>query len=115
MKTAIVIGATGLVGSELTRLLINDSRYERVKIFVRKPTGITSDKLEEHIVDFGEPDKWKRFVTGDVLYSALGTTLRAAGSKDEQYKVDYTYQYRFAKIAAANGVSAYVLISAAGS
>ena len=114
-KKAIVIGATGLVGSKLVGLLLADSRFENVKVFVRKSTGLYNDKLEEHVVNFDEPDTWKKLVTGDVLYSAMGTTLKAAGGKDAQYKVDYTYQYQTAKIAAANNVQTYVLVSAAGS
>ena len=114
MKTAIVIGATGLVGRRLVQMLLHDDRFVLVKIFVRRSAGIANDKLEEHIVDFDAPDEWKHLVTGDVLYSAMGTTLHNAGSKAAQYKVDYTYQYRIAKIAAANDVSEYVLVSAAG-
>jgi uncharacterized protein YbjT (DUF2867 family) len=53
-------------------------------------------------------------VQGDVLFSALGTTLKQAGSKENQYKIDYTYQYQFAAIAAENGVPVYVLVSSAG-
>jgi uncharacterized protein YbjT (DUF2867 family) len=114
MKIAIVIGATGLVGRELVGFLLRDTRFEKVKIFVRRSANITSKKLEEHIIDFDEPDSWKKLVTGDVLYSAMGTTLRAAGSKESQYKIDYTFQYHFAKIAAASQVQQYVLVSAAG-
>jgi uncharacterized protein YbjT (DUF2867 family) len=115
MKTAIVIGATGLVGKNLVQLLLWDTRFEKVKVFTRKPTGLKNDILEEHIVDFDQPATFKKLVTGDVLYSAMGTTLKAAGSKEAQYKIDYTYQYQVAKMAAANGVAEYVLISAAGS
>ena len=115
MKTAIVIGATGLVGSALVDLLLKDTRFEKVKVFVRRSINNANPKLEEHIVNFDEPDKWKKLVTGDVLYSAMGTTLREAGSKDAQYTIDYTYQYRVAKIAVANNVPEYVLISSAGS
>jgi len=115
MRSVIVIGATGMVGRQLVQALIKDTRFDSVKVFARKPTGISNAKLQENIVDFDKPDTWKKKVTGDVLYSAMGTTLRAAGSKEAQYKVDYTYQYQTAKIAAANGVRTYVLISAAGS
>lgn len=114
-KTAIVIGATGLVGKELTQLLLRDSRFDKVKTLVRRSAGAAGEKLEEHIVDFDNPDTWKKLVTGDVLYSALGTTLRTAGSKEAQYKIDYTFQYQVAKIAAANDVKEYVLVSAANS
>ena len=115
MKTAIVIGATGLVGLELVHLLLKDSRFEKVKIFVRRATGISNAKLDEHIVNFDEIDNWRKKLTGDVLYSAMGTTLKVAGSKEAQYKIDYTYQYQAAKFAAANNVPEYVLVSAAGS
>lgn len=115
MRTAIVIGATGLVGMQLVKLLLRDTRFENVKIFVRRSSGVVHGKLEEHVVDFDDIDSWKKQLTGDVLYSALGSTLRKAGSKEEQYKIDYTYQYKIAKIAANNDVKEYVLISAAGS
>ena len=115
MRTANVIGATGLVGGKLVNQLLHDTRFEKVRVFVRRSTGINNSKLEEHIVDFDAPDKWKKLVTGDVLYSAMGTTLKTAGSKDAQYKIDYTYQYQAAKNAAVNNVKEYVLISAAGS
>jgi uncharacterized protein YbjT (DUF2867 family) len=114
MKTAIVIGATGLVGSRLVDKLLKDSRFDKVKVLVRNSTGIANPKLEEHIVDFDRPETWKKIVAGDVLYSAMGTTLKTAGSKDAQYKIDYTYQHLVAKSAAANNVAKYVLISAAG-
>jgi uncharacterized protein YbjT (DUF2867 family) len=96
-------------------MLLRDTRFEKVKVFVRRGSGITNEKLEEHIVDFDNLDDWKKLIVGDVLYSALGTTLRQAGSKDEQYKIDYTYQYKAAKAAAHNDVKEYVLISAAAS
>jgi uncharacterized protein YbjT (DUF2867 family) len=112
-KTALVIGATGLVGSRLLQQLLTDNSFTQVKIFVRRSTGIVHQKLQENIIDFDRIETVKNHITGDVLFSCLGTTLKQAGSKDAQYKVDYTYQYRFAQFAAENGVPAYVLISSA--
>lgn len=114
MKTAIVIGASGLVGSYITLKLLDDGRYDKVKVFVRNSLDISHLKLEEHIIDFDKIEIWKEFLTGDELYSALGTTIKKAGSKEVQYKVDYTYQYDVAKVAAENGVKKYLLVSSAG-
>ncbi|GAB3294270.1 Rossmann-fold NAD(P)-binding domain-containing protein [Hymenobacter tenuis] len=114
MRTALLIGATGLVGDLLLQQLLLDSRFDRLKVFVRRPTGYQNPKLEEHVVDFDQPESWSNLLTGDVLFSSLGTTLRQAGSQEAQYKVDHTYQYRTAQAAARNGVPTYVLVSSAG-
>lgn len=114
MKTALVIGATGLVGAELTNLLLADDRFEKVTVFVRRTTGNVHPKLNEQIVNFDAIANWKAQLTGDALFSTLGTTLKQAGSKETQYKIDFTYQYEVAKAAAKNGVQQYVLVSSAG-
>ncbi|MCP4575391.1 MAG: NADH-quinone oxidoreductase subunit F [Deltaproteobacteria bacterium] len=113
-KTAIVIGATGLGGKQLTILLSDHERYEHVKVFVRRSVGFQHPKLEEHIVDFGQIETWKDRITGDELFSAMGTTIKKAGSKEAQYKVDFTYQYETAKAASENGVEKYLLVSSPG-
>jgi uncharacterized protein YbjT (DUF2867 family) len=110
-KTAIIIGATGLVGNQLLHKLLLDTTFSRVKIFVRQSTAITHEKLQEKIIDFRNIEKVKHEITGDVLFSCLGSTLKQAGSKAAQYEVDYTYQYQFAQFAGENGVDAYLLVS----
>jgi uncharacterized protein YbjT (DUF2867 family) len=114
MKTAIVIGATGLVGSLVTQKLLEDNRYEKVKVFVRRSLHLKHPKLEEHLISFNKIEIWKEYLTGDELYSALGTTIKKAGSKDAQYSIDFTYQYEVAKSASLNGVEKYLLVSSAG-
>ncbi len=114
MKTALVIGTTGLVGRRLVEQLLNDLAFEKVVVFARRSGGFQSTKLQEHIIDFDHPELWQHLVKGDVLFSALGTTLAKAGSKQAQYKVDYTFQYQFASAAAHNSVPVYVLVSSAG-
>ncbi|RSK44729.1 Rossmann-fold NAD(P)-binding domain-containing protein [Hymenobacter perfusus] len=113
MYSALLIGATGLVGDYLLRQLLLDDRFTSLKVFTRRPTGYQNPKLEEHLVDFDQPRGWNHLLTGDVLFSSLGTTLRQAGGQKAQYKVDYTYQFQAAQAAAENGVPTYVLISAA--
>lgn len=111
---AIVLGATGLVGTELVDQLLEDDDYESITVLVRRSTGITNIKLNEVIVNFDNPESWKKEVSGDVLFSCMGTTIKTAGSKEAQYKVDFTYQYEAAAAAIANGVKTYVLVSSAG-
>lgn len=111
---AVVAGATGLVGSRLMNQLLDDIRFERVHILVRRQTGIKHPRLSEHVIDFGKPKQWANLVKGDVVFSALGTTLKKAGSKENQYLVDFTYQYELARAAFGNGVPAFVLVSSAG-
>jgi len=113
MKT-LVIGATGAVGKDLVQLLIDDSSVERVDIFVRREVKISAAKLVVHVIDFDHPETWASQLQGDVLFSCLGTTIKAAGSQENQWKVDYTYQYEAAKAAKANGVKTYVLVSSVG-
>ncbi|WBO86229.1 NAD(P)H-binding protein [Hymenobacter yonginensis] len=114
MLTALLIGATGLVGDYTLRQLLSDTRFDRIKVFTRRPTGYHNpERLEEHLVDFDQPQQWQHLLTGDVLFSALGTTLGQAGSTAGQYKVDYTYQFQTAEAAAQNGVATYVLVSSA--
>ena len=114
MNTAIVLGATGMVGSALLNQLLQDGRFSVVKVFVRRSTGIIHPKLQEYLINFDRPVEWKQYVQGDVLFSALGTTFRKAGSKSKQYKIDHTYQYQFALAASENHVPVYVLVSSYG-
>ena len=108
---ALVLGATGATGKDLLHLLLKDHSIKQVDIFVRRNPGVEHEKLNTHIIDFDKPDHWKHLVKGDVLFSCLGTTRKAAGGKEGQKKVDYHYQLEFAKAAKENNVPAYVLVS----
>ena len=111
---ALVIGATGAVGKDLVDMLLKDDSFESVSVFVRRPLGFENPKLTVHVIDFDHPERWRPLLQGDVLFSCLGTTIKAAGSQDAQWKVDYTYQYEAAKAARENGVETYALVSAIG-
>ena len=111
---ALVLGATGATGRELVKLLLNSSDFSKVSVFVRRAISIKHEKLTVHKVDFSRLNNYKDLVNGDIFFSALGTTRKDAGSKKEQYLVDYTYQYEFAKMASENKVSHYSLVSSVG-
>ena len=112
MTTAVIIGGTGLVGGHLLSQLLEDSRFTKVVSLGRRPSGKSHPKLEEHTVDFDDAQSWSGLVKGDVAFSALGTTIKQAGTKQAQWKIDHDYPLAFAKAAAANGVRSYVLCSA---
>lgn len=114
MKTAIVLGASGLVGNELVHQLLTTNEFGRIKIFVRRTLNISHPKLEEHIIDFDNLSAWKKDLVGDTLFSCMGTTLKTAGSKEKQYIVDYTYPYQCIEAAIQNGTKQIVLVSSLG-
>ena len=111
---ALIIGATGATVKDLVQKLIQDQDFEEIHAFVRKLVTSTSDKVKFHVVDFDQPEEWNDLVQGDVAFSCLGTTLKDAGSKEAQRKVDFDYQLQFAKTAKENGVEDFVLVSAYG-
>ena len=111
---ALIIGATGATGRELVQLLLKDDDFHQVSIFVRNAPAIKHEKIKINVIEFKELEKYKDIIKGDVLFSALGTTKKDAGGKDQQYEIDYTYQYKFAKIAAENGVGQLSLVSSVG-
>lgn len=111
---AIIIGATGAVGRDLLEQLLASEQYERVDAFVRRELKLQHDKLHVHVIDFDKPDEWRHEVQGDALFSCLGTTLKQAGGKQPQWRVDHDYQLAFARAAADNGVGEYALCSSMG-
>ncbi|MBL7794904.1 MAG: NAD(P)H-binding protein [Saprospiraceae bacterium] len=112
MKTALLLGATGLVGKCLLDQLLDDPRYGTVVALVRRQLDRNHPKLRQEILDFDHPDP--ALLRGDDLFCALGTTLSKAGSKEAQYRIDCTYPYEIGKIARANGVRQYLLVSSVG-
>ena len=111
---ALIIGATGATGKDLVKSLLQDAFYSEVVIFVRRTCGIAHPNLKEIITNFDKPEEVAQFINGDVLFSCLGTTLKAAGSKGKQWHVDYEIPLQFAETAKRNGVSHMVLLSAYG-
>ena len=114
MKT-IVIGATGATGKSLLPLLATSSEVESIDCFGRRHPDFTHQKLNSHQIDFSHPDDWCEEVQGDVLFACLGTTLKAAGSKEAQWAIDYEANLEFAKAARQNGVNTLVSASGANS
>lgn len=112
MRTALVIGATGLVGSHLVKVLAENKRYDKVKLLLRRPLGLKHPKIEECVFDFDKPDESE--VAADDIFCAIGTTLKKAGSKEKQQLIDCTYPLRIAEIGAKKGAKQFILVSSLG-
>ena len=111
---ALIIGATGATGKDLVDVLLEDPDYQEVVTFVRRPSGRTHRKLLEIVTDFDALEEKLDRIQGDVWFSCLGTTMKAAGSKERQWHIDYEIPAKFAEIARRNGVSTAVVVSAYG-
>ena len=114
--TAILAGATGLVGGECLRQLLASPRYERVIVVTRRELGAAArhDKLREVVVEFDRLGDAKARLRGDHVFCALGTTIRKAGSQAKFRAVDYEYPLRLARLALQNGARHFSVVSALG-
>lgn len=113
-KTALLIGATGLVGRQLLPQLLEHPAYGKVKVFVRRPLELEHERLEERLTDFGDLASQREHFRGDDLFSALGTTIAKAGSKEAFYKIDHDYNLEAARLAKENGAAQMLLVSSVG-
>lgn len=111
-KTALLAGATGLTGAALLEQLLAHPAYDTVVVLVRRELPIQHPKLRQIKFDFDHPNP--DVLRGDDFYCALGTTLAKAGSKEAQYKIDCTYPSELGRLARANGVQRYLLVSSVG-
>ncbi len=112
MRTAILIGATGLTGNHCLNILLNDDEYQSVTVLTRRSLDIRHDKLIQHIVDFNRLEASSHLIKADDIFCCLGTTIKAAGSKQAFRKVDVEYPSTIAKIASKNGCGQFLVISA---
>jgi uncharacterized protein YbjT (DUF2867 family) len=113
-KTAILLGATGATGAELLSLLLADERYTTVKLFSRTPATIQHPKIQEHVIDMFELEKHATDFTGDDVFCCIGTTKAQTPDQGTYYKIDYGIPATAAKLAKANGIPTFIVISAIG-
>ena len=113
-RSALLFGASGLIGGHLLRLLVDDEAYDQVTVPVRKPLSFRHPKLLELVVDFDHLDKQRDAIRGHDVFSCLGTTIRVAKSQAAFRNVDFTYVVQAASIAAMNGARQFLLVSSLG-
>jgi len=114
MKTAIIIGATGLTGScVLEKLLANES-YSKVKLFSRKASGVEHSKIEEHLVDLLKLETYKTDFIADEVYCCIGTTKKKTPNQAQYRDIDYGIPVAAAKLCKENGIEVIAVVSAIG-
>jgi uncharacterized protein YbjT (DUF2867 family) len=112
MKTALIIGASGMIGKELTRAILESNEYEKLTLLLRSPLTIRNPKLEQHIYDFDQPKPEK--IMADHIFCCLGSTIKKAGSKERFYQIDHDYALTTARMALLNHASLFSLVSSMG-
>mgnify|MGYP001268982138 CR=1 FL=1 len=114
MKTALIAGASGLVGSELLSLLVESNEYQTIHVVARRPGEVKHPKIVEHIIDFSQLDTIQVGERIDDAFCALGTTIKKAGSRELFERVDFKYIVDFALKSRMLGAKHFLLVSAMG-
>lgn len=114
MKSAIVLGATGLTGGYLLNILLNDPKYDKVKVFSRSSVGFTHPKLEEHLVDLLKPEVFKDQFEADEVFCCIGTTKSKTPDKETYKKIDFGIPVTAAKFCREKNINTFLVISALG-
>lgn len=113
-QRTILVGASGLIGSFCLTRLLEEDEVKRVVVLTRRPLERSHAKLVEHLTQFDRLTEHSALFEVDTVFCCLGTTLKAAGSRDAFEKVDYGYVKKVAELAAERNVRQFLLISAIG-
>ncbi|WP_033017670.1 oxidoreductase [Geobacillus sp. FSL W8-0032] len=113
-RTALLLGASGLVGGEVLKLLLQSDVYRQVTVLVRTPLPIKHEKLQQVVADFAQLESYERYFAVDDVFCCLGTTRKKAKTKQRFIQVDYEYTLRAAALAEKRRVKSFLTISSVG-
>ena len=111
MKTALLFGASGLVGSHLLNQLISNNNYSKIKLFVRSTIEIDDPKIEIIETDFNNLENHREDIKGDDCFFCIGTTKKNSPDKNEYKRVELEVPKQIAQIAKSNFVNSFVFVS----
>ena len=111
MKTALLFGSSGLVGGHLLNQLINDNKYSKIKLFIRKDPEISDPKVEVIKTNFNNLQNHKEDIKGDDCFFCIGTTKQNSPDKNEYRRVELDMPKEIAQIAKLNSVNSFVFVS----
>ena len=114
MKTALIFGSSGLIGSCLLDLIVNDNNYSKIRLFVRSESANTSSKIEIIKTDFNNLKNHKDSIVGDVCFFCIGTTKKNTPDKNEYINIEYNLPVEVATIAKSNSVNNFIYVSSIG-
>jgi uncharacterized protein YbjT (DUF2867 family) len=113
-RTALIAGASGLIGGHCLTLLLENENYSNVISIGRRALDITHSKLEQHVVDFNKLENYEDLFKVNDVFCCLGTTIKTAGSKEKFRLVDYVFPIKMAQLAQSNDVEVYSIVTAMG-
>ncbi|RRN77894.1 nucleoside-diphosphate sugar epimerase [Pseudoxanthomonas sp. SGD-10] len=111
---AIILGASGLIGSQLLDILIESPFYTEIVVLVRKPLDFRHPKVTQHVTDFKNLDELAPLITGRVIFSCLGSTKAKTPNKEDYTYVDKVIPEKIALLGNKNNVEQFHLVSALG-
>jgi uncharacterized protein YbjT (DUF2867 family) len=114
MKTALLFGATGFIGSYLLEELLNSSDYDRVTAITRKPIQTKHPKLANVIGDYSSLPAIKEKLKADDVFIVIGTTKANTPDKKLYYQIDHDYPVLAAKLAKENGAKSVFIVTSVG-
>ena len=115
MKTALIFGSSGLIGNNLVKIILQNNKYDQIKLFVRSEKENNNPKLEIIKTDFNNLEKHKNSIVGDDCFFCIGTTRKNTPNKNEYIKVEYNLPVAVAKMAKSNSVNHFIYVSSLGS
>ena len=111
MKTALLFGASGLVGNHLLNQLISNNNYSKIKLFARSTINVSDPRIEIIQTDFNNLENHKEDIIGDDCFFCIGTTKKNSPDKNEYKRVELEVPKQIAQIAKSNSVNSFVFIS----
>lgn len=113
-RKAIIAGASGLIGSELLKIILNEPAYDSVITLTRKQLDLVHPKLTQLNIDFDRLGEFASDITGDAIFSCLGTTNQITPDRKRYYHIDHDYPLHLGRMAVENGISHFHLVSSIG-
>ena len=114
MKTALIAGGTGLIGSALIRLLLDSPRYREVKAITRRDLEMKDPNLKPLFIDYRTLEQSRADLQADDVFCCLGTTMAKAKSKEKFREVDYSFPLALAQTSVVSGAKQFLLVSSLG-